>query len=921
MRTILIFSMLLVVLNLGIAEEIDEDKSIEDSIANNLDIIQNYDENDDGEISSTELDTASNDFNEGIITSDQLGDVAVVHRYDGDYREHINENDLEGNVIRADMADEIEVKEGDEVFFNDGEESFEIQSFSEPSNSKIVNIIPEGNVDTGVTDRIGIPQDSFMDLGFESGDYEIHAENIDGDLNSGEIEIRRSFSESSSFGCEDYQLSENQYAFCTNQGEQAIEEIDLGHTTESINLVRNNIIVGERYATRGFYSLFVNTGSGQTIQFWNQEDSTYKGADIEIIEWRGLTDEHDGENQQVIIEVDPVAEPDAAIDFGKQSYETGEEVKLDFEAFEPGSYKLEVSGAGTELSRSYGEEDDTEDSVTINPFEEGEIQAELIASGAWWNPLDSDETISSTSTEVNNDIDEVNHEFGEKFTIKERETTRIEGKEFYLSTLVGRDKIGYESVLWRPSESGDTNSQLVLLQSIEDMGFRYEDEDLGRYGTVCRVDPNTNSAELIVMEDRFNPWEACDRHPNDLRGDHDYDLKDYTLGDIETVEPGEALEFGDSRVYVDDITERIDKLRIEGYKEWYENNPTAKWTLTEGFSTNDIFYEGDISSTICEVSENNAEIILEDSDTIGSTDAQWPEDWCAEVAQKEDNEIDFEASYGEVVEVAEGDTVSFEDGYAKIGSIWFDQEGMNIHPDREGDVVSTSLQPEANGENPLMWGEETKDAHLCEMRADSETVMITVVEENVDRETACNVRDVGSDSGSEVGINEISIDLNDEEEFEKYEDIEIEARVTEQVTEQGYRINVDGPNTADSESYETRTATHVFRPSDVGEYMVQIQGEKGLLEQVGALLTGEEIDVLAETSFQVIDPSIAKWKRHCQQQEYMPENTQDQINCIEQVIIPQYFEEPIGDDSEIAESLCQELLGYNYDEEQTRCVA
>lgn len=537
--------------------------------------------------------------------------------------------------FEVDTGSWVTVSPGDTLLFGpENQNELDIESIRERENRDFrdMEVMPGIGPGTISDDPLRIIFPDGRDHGglteteFNSGMFGIEVKDFNVSEKTARLKILPEYSESSDFNCENYDLSENQYAFCSNSDEDsergAEQRVDLGHTTEIINFVRNDKVTGQRYAKTGVNHLFVNPDSGRTLQFWQQDESTYKGAEIEIIEWRGLSDEHSGNNMQAIVQIDPVSEPDASLSFGKSNYETGEEISLYYEAFEPGRYELRVSGAGQDTTESY-EESSTEDTLTFEVSEEGEIQAELIAPGGWWNPLDSDRTVAEASTEVNRPLSQVNHEFGEKFSIAEDQSTKIEGRNFYLSTLVGSSENGYPSILWRSSEESNTNSPLVLLRRINSMGLQYDD-GFNAYGVVCSINPDTDSAEIVVKEDRFNPWEACDRHPDELRTENDYDVRDYSLGEKVTLEPGEALEFGESRVYLEGITIRR-YLEAQGHSEWVGGNFGYWRPPPNGSTVGNVFYEGEISTATCNATSNEVEIVMQRMSEIGSN---WPEAAC-----------------------------------------------------------------------------------------------------------------------------------------------------------------------------------------------------------------------------------------------------------------------------------------------------
>jgi PKD repeat protein len=511
------------------------------------------------------------------------------------------------SVVRPEIEETFEVAAGDTVRFGpDDVNGFEVDSV----NSDLVNIVPESErADTGVTERVGIVD--FMDLEFESGLYRVSV--VERGSERATMKLVRSYS--SDFSCEDYQTGENEYKFCTNQGDEAVKQVDLGYgRSVNLNFVNNYYINNRKHTTL--------SGPEKALTITHGEGLEYRGAEINVNEFRGLQRDEDYE---AIIQVEiPEREPEASLEFGETGYTSGDQASLTAIAEKEGLYRIEIEGPGVDQETDIESGDST---IEVQPNGAGTLEARAIAPGTWWNPLDNDRIVAKASAEVRESVEGENHRFGEKFTIQEGETTQIEGHDFYLSTLVGRAEVGYSSVLWRESEDGNTNSGLVLLKRVDSMGLQYSD-GFEAYGTVCSIEPESETAEILVKQERFNPWDVCDRNPSEFRGEEqsDYEIKDYELGEKITLEEGDALEFGQSRAYLKDIDRYQDVFINDGNLEWIGETPY--WSPpTEGGSTTNYFYEDKIATATCEASENRLTLVLEETDEIGG---EWPENWCSE---------------------------------------------------------------------------------------------------------------------------------------------------------------------------------------------------------------------------------------------------------------------------------------------------
>jgi hypothetical protein len=64
----------------------------------------------------------------------------------------------------------------------------------------------------------------------------------------------------------------------------------------------------------------------------------------------------------------------------------------------------------------------------------------------------------------------------------------------------------------------------------------------------------------------------------------------------------------------------------------------------------------------------------------------------------------------------------------------------------------------------------------------------------------------------------------------------------------------------------------------------------------------------------------ALWERYCSENGYSPEVLEEKRNCISFKIVPLYFDSGSGSNPEIADSLCQDILGYSYSPSRKTCL-
>lgn len=729
-----------------------------------------------------------------------------------------------------------------------------------------------------------------------------------------DIAIVSEVPESSGFDCES-DWSDNQYAFCTNQEDDAEKELDLGHTTETLNFVRNNIIEGEEYAKTGLYTLFVNPDSGQTLQFWNNYDSTYKGAEIEIIEWRGLTDDG-SEEQQVVIEVDETAEPDASIDIGKDRYSIDEQISLEFEAFEPGEYELEVEGAGITQSQSFGEED-TEKAEQFEASGEGTVRAKLIAPGTWWNPLDSDEEVSTDEAMI--EEDDGNYEFGERITVEEGETIEIEEKPFYVRTMIGNDEEGYEGLLWRPEEDSSTNSQLIYMEP-ERMGFRYDSDDFDPYGYVCEIDSERNQAEIKVLEQEENPWEVCNRNPSELRENEEdeFEMLDYELGEKITLKEKEGVQFGESTAYLEEIRELDDDLvRTESFKEW-NNLPVGNLHIPslETSSSLEWFYEGKMAVGTCELNEDEINIVIIDEETDVPEESEWPEDWCEEDTDSDpssvtiqcqedqispEEEVECGVSDFNIEEEIEDYTWTLTQGSGEFSTTNMESvRYQSSNEDNEEIIIKYSLESE---------NVEIEDAAEVKVEAEEQQEVDVSVEcdqeINPGEELSCYITDF--DNIAQDAEHEWSA----EEGSGEFESTSREHAVYESSANQDEEIVInyvisDGQQTAE----ETKT----------------IQIESG--EQQEEVESSENIDEVTQPELEDSEDSeeASLYSKFCDSQGIEMDSLSGQVECVEGIYqaCNSFYNEPGNDEftsacEEVADDVCLSIRGIENNEEVVGC--
>jgi len=636
-------------------------------------------------------------------------------------------------------GESISVGESDEIVFGPGNaNSLEVESIREDTSNEDSSFF-EFTTGQGTDERIVYVESResgrVEEVEFETGKATVFVEELSTRDKEALIRIERDISQSSNFECSQTNLEENQYTFCSQEGDTAVQNIDLGHTTRELEYRYNNRAYGSGEEVAATFT----DSDGMTLTV-TQRGLNYKQANIDIVEWRGLRQEHDGARQQAIIEVEPVRNPEASIDVNRDILTAGESFNTNFEAFNFGKYRLEVEGAGLSMETVF---DEFENSRTLDftPEEQGEVRLNLVAPGNWWNPLDSDRVIDEKTVEVqrreNSGREEYN--FGEKFRLSEGENTTIEGRNFYLSAL------GPRVVLWRPERSSDANSDINLLDDPTRMDFRYSGGFSG-YGYLCEV--SGGEASIVIDSEEKNPWDVCDRHPSNMRSESDdYETVDYQVGEKTTVTPGEVVEFGESRVYIEEVSKSGDRWKVEGFKEW--RSETTDYSAGPiNYSITDYFYEGDMASSLCDASDGEAELVIENVEDVES---DWPQSHCTDDSSDSGDIQVTQApdtpSWGEIFNASQGETVSpvyWGEGFEIISS---SSDMLEVRDLRTDETVS--IEP---GEASTLYQDYV--LHHCSSaagtssmtvtRGGEETSEICPEEEDIEEENSIEVNELQS---------------------------------------------------------------------------------------------------------------------------------------------------------------------------------
>lgn len=276
------------------------------------------------------------------------------------------------------------------------------------------------------------------------------------------------------------------------------------------------------------------------------------------------------------------------------------------------------------------------------------------------------------------------------------------------------------------------------------------------------------------------------------------------------------------------------------------------------------------------------------------------EDELNKICGSESEEVEYlDYSLGDEIKLEEDEGIEFNNNIMILDSISSSEEKIVVYENIERDSNSINV---VEGESNNL--HEDYSVHLCSLNTDS--ARLSVTERDIDNSEACLDEDI------ERNHFEIS-----ETEIEKGQSIEVDIQASEQVAGNGYKIVFDGPEEISKEFYEQQVS-HSFTPEAAGEYTISMVPDSGLIGNLIGSLLGQ--DSLHERQINVIDGETEEWITYCSEEGYEALSLDGKISCIEQEIVPKYFEDSAGSQPEIAQNLCQDLLGYNYNQQNQNCV-
>ena len=571
--------------------------------------------------------------------------------------------------------------------------------------------------------------------------------------------------------------------------------------------------------------------------------------------------------------------PEATIEFDKERYETGDEVGLEFQTEEEGPFIINIEGPS--IDRTEEVEGESSRTFSFEPSEVGEFNAEVLAENGEWPLLDSRETLDQSSSGVYDVIPEASvevdgdavpngeayveysiYEPGEYLIIAELNGEEIISEELDQDAedtisrdLTTRDEGEFEASVIAPGSSWNPFNNDEVLAS-NSLTVREAKEDQVGYGEKINLSINSDPEEIAVPEDgnRF--------------------IVENTYRTRSTYERNPLDRTG---VVINIISRDHNtfRLRPEEYGRFYSQRTPSEYGLmlcsfekiTEGNYAE--IAVGEKNENSISTMENRLRAICNADDTESSTE---------------------ECSYSLTGRLNDGD----------------ERIDTSINITNDGEVLESSRIVDSEYE-----AEFTEE---CESNVDLELVY---EDDNISREISLPTESssIERDIYLEHTSSDNSFGLMPNPPYTLGDEIVITPDVTDEVAEEGYQIDVEGPESF-TENYPNPDSNFTFRPETPGDYKITMRPSEGFLNSILAGLAGSEIFHEKEIT---VAQDTNSWEGYCGNLGYT-NSISGKVTCIEDEIVPSCFEGEVRDEcDEVGQSLCNDLLGMNFYPDQKIC--
>ena len=576
--------------------------------------------------------------------------------------------------------------------------------------------------------------------------------------------------------------------------------------------------------------------------------------------------------------------PEASAQIGTALVGYDTNLKANF--YSQGEYRIEISGAGVNKQETYsattstpGDDSWEHKKYDIEPTKSGELKAKIVAPGSLWNPFDNDQEVSSDTATVL-DPERIDVEAGERFTLNQTSPKRplLESRAATLPDGTSIIPGGYYQV-GPPYDEEPESMTLLVNTSSRTLALDDPDKDLPVNRQITIGDIQVRLCGYKSPADEFEKQPRFAIATKEITSIH----SDYLVNKCN----GEAVDLSNAPVSMSNqelFNEYGDVIRK------YDADNSAAYSSDEIDNFVEAAKDGEVT-----------DLELRAINVAASRDIS-EELWLPET---EDGEGEEEDTQGISVDVASqkpynvGQEIEFE-ALGENGDAEFEWDfNQNHQPDTQGSTATYTYTEE---------GQKTIQLNLSDQSVTAQTT-ITVQSQTGDDET--------SSQQTELSVSTSKPYTTDKE-------VDLSASAADPLAGNGYSIEVSGPDGfSESKDVSEPEAELSFTPPSSGTYTAEVVPQSF----ANGLPFVEEIvqsGAKAETSFEVDGADASAWINYCNGNGYDIESLDQDLgvagSCVSEEIVPAFFVES-GDsqDTQVPESLCQEVLGTGYVENQRAC--
>ena len=618
-------------------------------------------------------------------------------------------------------------------------------------------------------------------------------------------------------------------------------------------------------------NFYVAQIQGNAVEIYDKEDNQY--FSLGEGERRQIGDNEElraflkveGVDETVSFDIQEERKPDADLGFNSETYYPGSEGELSYEVNVDGSYVLKIRKDGDIITESNLDRNSGDQEFSI---EDGgsSLEAEVVAPSAAWNIFSSDEVVASDTASVEDlPSDTVGPEIGGTVNISISEDEVIEFRDTYIEA---EHSYRTRSTYQRDPYARDGVDINILRNSLTYNINPSQEFNLGSQENAFQI--KLCSFEKITEGDyakfAFGELEASTEElrsvcESDSTAEEDSSSEDLLVEigcNSDSVSPGDTVS-----CFVDEFPD----TRLGEFE----------WSVENGGNIADRTLE---TATI-EVPEDTDSKRFTVMYNLQASGASISDSFQVETSVDGENP----------------DSRRDSEDPERIG----DASNYPRDPDNDG------LYEDVNGDGEL----RVSDSELLFYNIESAPTEYFDFNEdgNMNVADAQVLYNLISDEPRE---NSITVQTDN---IQTGDDVNIQIKTKLTLADRGYQIvveNPEGEKILDGTSKEI-TQTNTFTPEQSGEYTVNIY-PSGRLQSIIRRVTGP----LKSKTFS-ISSNQPTWINYCRTNNYGIEGIQEKANCIKNEIIPKYFEDSTGSSPEVAESLCQDLLGYSYNDTLKQC--